>query len=165
MMRRLRALSIVLVVVGLTSAAHRRLPRPMPLPRSTALQPSAEQSNATPAKHRRRRFVVAPGHGCRREAARVAGRPRELSLWGAGISDAGVKQLAAFPNLSTLVLENTEVTDAGLEVLDKLPKLKSLNLRRTTRMTDAGLAHVRRCRISNTCRCSTTISTARAWPN
>ena len=60
------------------------------------------------------------------------------------ITDAGVKQLTAFPNLTTLVLENTEVTDAGLEVLEKLPKLKSLNLRRSIYMTDAGLGHVKK---------------------
>ncbi len=61
---------------------------------------------------------------------------------GAKITDAGIEQLAAFPKLTTLVLENTELTDAGLKSLEKLPKLKSLNLRRSTYMTDAGLAHL-----------------------
>jgi hypothetical protein len=68
---------------------------------------------------------------------------KKLTLWGAEISDKGVKHLAEFPKLTTLILENTEVTDAGLAVLEKMPQLKSLNLRRSTYMTDAGLAHAK----------------------
>ena len=55
-----------------------------------------------------------------------------MAIWGAEITDAGVKHLEAFAKLNDLVLENTEVTDAGLAVLKKLPQLKSLNLRRST---------------------------------
>ena len=49
---------------------------------------------------------------------------RDLTLWGAEITDAGIAHLAALGKLTSWRLENTEVTDAGLAVLEKLPHLK-----------------------------------------
>src|SRR5262245_29280719 len=67
----------------------------------------------------------------------------KLSLWGAGINDTGLAQLAGLPKLKVLVVENTEITDDGVKALSAIKSLKSLNLRRSTYLSDAGLAYVR----------------------
>jgi hypothetical protein len=67
-----------------------------------------------------------------------------LKLWGVEINDAGAKHLAALPKLKDLVLENTDITDASLEALSRVKTLESLNLRRSTNATDAGLAHLKK---------------------
>src|ERR1044071_568845 len=63
---------------------------------------------------------------------------RWLDLSGTNISDAGLAQFAAMPNLVRLHLERTAVTDAGLGRLATLPQLEYLNLY-ATGITDAGL--------------------------
>ena len=67
---------------------------------------------------------------------------QKLNLWGADITDGGVKHLKKLPKLVDLTLFNTDLTDKGVEQLKDLTTLKSLNLRRTTNMTDAAIAHI-----------------------
>jgi Leucine-rich repeat (LRR) protein len=54
------------------------------------------------------------------------------------LTDAGLKELAAFPNLTALALSGSQITDAGLKELAGLKKLVSLELR-GTKVTDAGV--------------------------
>ena len=63
------------------------------------------------------------------------------------ITDAGLERLAAWKKLEELHLYNcAKITDAGLAHLKKLPNLKSLTLLQENKgkmpVTDAGLAHV-----------------------
>ena len=44
------------------------------------------------------------------------------------MTDAGLKELAALKNLTTLDLSDTEVTDAGLKELAALKNLTTLDL-------------------------------------
>ena len=74
-------------------------------PGPTPLLPSAQVAMASYGAHHRTADF-------RTLFARVLADLKELTIWGAEISDAGVKHLAAFTKLSDLVLENTEVTDA-----------------------------------------------------
>ena len=59
-------------------------------------------------------------------------------LGAAGVTDAGLKELAGLTNLASLNLWNTNVTDRGLKHLSRLTALRSLNLR-ATKVTDAGM--------------------------
>ncbi|HVA45121.1 MAG TPA: hypothetical protein VNH11_01935 [Pirellulales bacterium] len=43
-----------------------------------------------------------------------------------GITDAGLRQLEGLPNLTSLDLQNTQVSDEGLAVLKTMPKLAQL---------------------------------------
>ncbi len=54
------------------------------------------------------------------------------------VTDAGLKELAALKNLTTLMLGGAKVTDAGLKELAALKSLTTLNLNGTA-VTDAGL--------------------------
>ncbi len=63
---------------------------------------------------------------------------RWLDLGGTGVTDAGLEQLSAMPNLSRLHLERTKITDSGLARLAPLNQLEYLNLY-GTEITDAGL--------------------------
>jgi len=54
------------------------------------------------------------------------------------VTDGGMEELAALPNLQTLWLWNARVTDAGLKELGRIKSLRDLNLR-GTKVTDAGL--------------------------
>jgi len=65
-----------------------------------------------------------------------------LTLYGAEIHDSGIQRLTALKKLSELVLENTEITEEGLKAVATLPELQSLNLRRSTYLKDAALAHL-----------------------
>ncbi|NQT41024.1 MAG: hypothetical protein HQ581_26265, partial [Planctomycetes bacterium] len=67
---------------------------------------------------------------------------KKLLVWGAEISDAGIPQLTKFPNLVDLTVYNTEITDEGVALLAGIKTLKSLNLRRSTNVTDAALEHI-----------------------
>jgi YHS domain-containing protein len=68
----------------------------------------------------------------------IAANLRWLDLAGTGLTDAGLPQIAAMPNLTKLHLERTGVTDAGLACLaGNLPNLEYLNLY-STAVTDAG---------------------------
>lgn len=73
-----------------------------------------------------------------RDAA-TASRLTTLQLEGsAQLTDAGVRHLAAFPNLRHLNLQGTSVTDAGLAALADLRSLEALSLAWTA-VTDAGV--------------------------
>lgn len=61
-----------------------------------------------------------------------------LNLAGTAITDDGLAQLAALPNLTRLHLEKTSVGDAGLAHLAGLQQLEYLNLY-ATNVTDAGV--------------------------
>ena len=61
-----------------------------------------------------------------------------ISLSGTKVTDAGLKELAAFRSLQALDLGSTQVTDAGLRELTALQSLQALALG-GTRITDAGL--------------------------
>ncbi|MCC6490218.1 MAG: DUF1553 domain-containing protein [Candidatus Hydrogenedentes bacterium] len=61
-----------------------------------------------------------------------------LNLAGTAVTDAGLAQLAAMPNLTSLHLERTGVGDAGLTNLKGLTHLEYLNLY-GTKVGDAGL--------------------------
>lgn len=65
----------------------------------------------------------------------------ELDLSGTGVTDAGLKTLAAFPRLRRLVLDNTSITNAGLKHLLRHSHLNHLSLS-GTQVTDEGLATV-----------------------
>src|SRR5688572_13762631 len=55
------------------------------------------------------------------------------------VTDAGVKELAVFKNLTTLHLNRTGVTDAGVKELAPLTNLTTLYLSECRGVTDAGL--------------------------
>jgi hypothetical protein len=58
------------------------------------------------------------------------------------ITDAGIKKIAAFSELRSLMLRGAQVTDAGVASLKKLSRLRELWLD-GTRITDAGLGHLK----------------------
>ena len=68
---------------------------------------------------------------------------RTLKLHGGQLTNAGVKKLNQLPDLVDLTLHNTEMDNDGLGQLTKLTKLESLNIRRSSRMTDEGLDHLK----------------------
>jgi cytochrome b561 len=61
-----------------------------------------------------------------------------LNLRHAGVTDAMIKQIAAYPNLQSLRLEENDVTDAAVRDLAAAKGLTYLNLT-GTKVTDAGL--------------------------
>ncbi|MBK7350010.1 MAG: ankyrin repeat domain-containing protein [Gemmatimonadetes bacterium] len=61
-----------------------------------------------------------------------------------GVTDRGLRSLAALPGLRRLNLSGTPITDAGLAVLRELPALQVLELG-STRVTDAGMTHLAAC--------------------
>jgi Leucine-rich repeat (LRR) protein len=65
-----------------------------------------------------------------------------LILEGPQLTDAGLAHLRALPMLGFLALEETRVGDAGIEHLKQLPGLTDLALR-GSRASDAGLAHLK----------------------
>ena len=60
---------------------------------------------------------------------------------GFGVSDKAMQVLGALPNLESVDLRLTRVTDAGLAELCKCKTLKTVGLA-GTRVTDAGLQHL-----------------------
>jgi hypothetical protein len=67
---------------------------------------------------------------------------RSLNLGDTGITDAGVKQLRAFPNLESLDFGFLDITDAALGELPSLKKLRSLDLACPS-ITDVGVRKLR----------------------
>ena len=67
---------------------------------------------------------------------------RWLDLGGTRVTDNGLTQLVALPNLTRLHLERTAITDAGLASLAALPNLEYLNLYGDD-ITDAGAEQLR----------------------
>lgn len=70
--------------------------------------------------------------------APIAEKVVSLDLARTKVTDAGLKAVAAFKNLTELHLEGTGITDAGLDHLKGLAALEYLNLY-NTKVTDAGL--------------------------
>ena len=64
-----------------------------------------------------------------------------LNLANSGVTDSGLKSLAALPNIDTLILSRTAITDDGLVHLQELPNLVSLDLT-STHINGSGLAHL-----------------------
>ena len=71
----------------------------------------------------------------------LAANLRWLDLAGTKVSDAGLAQIAAMPNLVRLHLERTSISDTGLVRLASLADLEYLNLYGTD-ITDSGLAQL-----------------------
>jgi internalin A len=67
----------------------------------------------------------------------------KVNLRGTQVTDAGLKELAALKNLTTLDLNLTQVTDAGLKELATLKNLTTLELV-YTKVTDVGLKELRK---------------------
>jgi hypothetical protein len=53
---------------------------------------------------------------------------RELDLWAADVSDAGIAALMPLINLQRLQLSQTKITDQGLQQLEAMSQLKELGL-------------------------------------
>jgi len=70
--------------------------------------------------------------------APLASNLRWLDVAGTKVTDSGLTQLVAMPNLTRLHVERTAITDAGLEGVLHLSNLEYLNLY-GTQVTDAGL--------------------------
>ena len=70
---------------------------------------------------------------------------RKLNLASTLVSDTGMRHLTALKSLRSLDLSGTRVTGAGLNHLESLPELKTLRLR-CTKLTDNGLRYVRELR-------------------
>jgi len=68
---------------------------------------------------------------------------RWLGLGGVNITDAGLKHLGGFSNLTELYLSNTNVSDAGLEHLKSMTKLRTLGLN-GTRVTPDGIRDIKK---------------------
>jgi hypothetical protein len=60
------------------------------------------------------------------------------------VTSAGLKDLGALKRLQTLFLGGTQVTDAGLKELTNLKRLTYLELYDCVRVTDAGVAELRK---------------------
>jgi hypothetical protein len=74
-----------------------------------------------------------------------------------GLTDAKVKQIAAFKQLTSLGLANTTVTNAGLAELPSLERLETLNLHHCFNLTGRGLKELARCpRLQNLYLCGCT---------
>lgn len=75
------------------------------------------------------------------DLAPIAQQVYSLNLANTKVTDAGLAQVAALPNLRVLHLEKTSIGDAGLAHLKSLQNLQYLNLY-GTQVTDAGLANL-----------------------
>ena len=71
--------------------------------------------------------------------AKLSRQVRKLNLRHAGLTDAQMKSLGAFENLTVLRLDDDAITDAGLPPLLGLKNLESVNLV-GTKVTDTGVA-------------------------
>lgn len=67
-----------------------------------------------------------------------------LNLSATAIDDAGVARLAGLKNLRSLSLHQTGVTDEALRTIGQLGELTELNLGNCPRVSDAGIAHLRK---------------------
>jgi YHS domain-containing protein len=76
------------------------------------------------------------------ELAPIAPALYWLDLGETGVTDAGLKPLAAMKNLRRLQLDRTAITDTGLAHLAPLSHLESLSLH-STKITDTGLLALR----------------------
>lgn len=70
-----------------------------------------------------------------------------VNFWGPWISDAGiagVEQIDRFPNLQWGLISGCMITDSGLKRLCGCRQLEELHLHNCAKITDAGLAHLKR---------------------
>jgi hypothetical protein len=68
---------------------------------------------------------------------------QSLAIYHAGVTDRGLRFLAACPHLTILFLDSPNVTDAGLDNVARLTKLTGLELNNAN-ITDAGVERIRR---------------------
>jgi hypothetical protein len=67
----------------------------------------------------------------------------QLKLSGAGVTNAGARQLGTMVGLSELFLLDAQIDNAGLKQLAQLTNLSTLNIRRSAQVTDGGLVALR----------------------
>lgn len=67
-----------------------------------------------------------------------------LNLHHTRVTDAGMKHLLGMKKLSILNVNAEGVTDAGLMKLAKIKTLTSVTVRRSARVTDAGIAKLKK---------------------
>lgn len=154
---RLRTLMLVILVVGLSLTAWRRMQEHeqtvVVLAKAKHLEPALEEPRwIDRVTHADLRQVTrASFHGVEtigdKELAqlrRCAGLKR-LSLYRTSVTDEGMATLQAFTGLRALSLEHTAVTDAGLEHLAGLGRLEELQLSHS-KVQGPGLQHLRELR-------------------
>ncbi len=67
---------------------------------------------------------------------------RQLKLSGAGLTNAAARQVSTIAGLGELSLLDAQIDDAGLKQLAKLKHLSLLSIRRSSQVTDRGLAYL-----------------------
>ena len=67
-----------------------------------------------------------------------------LRLSGAGISNGGLRQIAAISGLSELMLLDAQINNEGLRAMSGATKLAVLSIRRSPAVTDEGIEYLRR---------------------
>jgi hypothetical protein len=67
-----------------------------------------------------------------------------LALSGSRVTDDGLRTIAALRSVRGLSLESDDITDAGLRHLEALNTLEVLLLARCTKVTDAGVARLKK---------------------
>ncbi len=110
-----------------------------PTPEPTPVSPADEKLIADPFVERWVRGKLGKPEGELTEAdlAKIT----SLFLDESQITDAGLKELAKFQNLTVLGLDDTKITDEGLKEVAKLQNLNLLSLE-NTQITDEGLKEV-----------------------
>jgi Leucine-rich repeat (LRR) protein len=68
---------------------------------------------------------------------------KQLKLSGAGVTNASIRQVASLAGLGELSLLDAQIDDAGLRQLARLSGLGALSIRRSSQVTDRGLACLR----------------------
>ena len=146
-MKQILVMMAAVVLVGCskdtpeTSQAAEAEPQvtPEPTPEPTPVSPADEKLIADPFVERWVRGKLRKPEGELTEADLA--KFTSLLLDESQITDAGLKELAKFQNLTVLGLDDTKITDAGLKEVAKLQNLNLLSLERT-QITDAGLKEV-----------------------
>jgi Leucine-rich repeat (LRR) protein len=69
-------------------------------------------------------------------------RLRDLTIYGADITDAGLRQIANLKGLQILRLDGPRISEAGMECLSKLENLEALDISGTT--ADHGLSALKK---------------------
>jgi len=67
-----------------------------------------------------------------------------LALSGTRVTDGGLRTIAALRSVRALSLESDDITDAGLRHLEALKPLEVLLLAGCPKVTDAGVAHLKK---------------------
>jgi len=97
---------------------------------------------ATPAELEAIAKIIALGGSVRDIAQNDDSKDVDFHLGGTALTDAGLVNVKAIPNIVSLSLKDTQITDAGLINLEPLATLNRLHLEKT-KVTDAGLAHLK----------------------